>query len=176
MTRIALVHDWLTGMRGGERALEVICELAPAADLFTLVYVPGTASPGIVAHRIRTTPLSFVPGIRYIYRHCLPLFPTAVELFDLDAFDLVISTSHCAAKAAVPRPGARHLCYCFTPMRYAWDQFDQVLRAGATGHTRVSHHAADAEAPGALGCAYGGSRESLCRYFPLCCRQNSPIL
>jgi glycosyltransferase involved in cell wall biosynthesis len=136
MTRIALVHDWLTGMRGGERALEVICELAPTADLFTLVHVPGTASAPIMAHRIRTTPLSFVPGIRHIYRHCLPLFPTAIELFDLDNADLVISTSHCAAKAAVARPGARHLCYCFTPMRYAWDQFDHYFgreRVGAIG-------------------------------------------
>jgi glycosyltransferase involved in cell wall biosynthesis len=133
MTRVAVVHDWLTGMRGGERALEVMCELNPGADLFTLVYVPGTASPTIVAHRIRTTPLSFVPGIRHVYRHCLPLFPTAVELFDLDRADLVISTSHCAAKAAVARPGARHLCYCFTPMRYAWDQFDQYFGPGRIG-------------------------------------------
>jgi glycosyltransferase involved in cell wall biosynthesis len=136
MTRIALVHDWLTGMRGGERALEVICELAPDADLFTMVYVPGTASPPIVAHRIHTTPLSFLPGIRHLYRHCLPLFPAAVEMFDLDDADLVISTSHCAAKAAVARPGARHLCYCFTPLRYAWDQFDQYFgreRAGSLG-------------------------------------------
>src|SRR5262245_11955839 len=120
MTRVALVHDWLTGMRGGERALEVICELHPSADLFTLVFVPGTSSSTILSHRIRTTALSFVPGIRHVYRHCLPLFPVAVELFDLDGADLVISTSHCAAKAAVARPGARHLCYCFTPMRYAW--------------------------------------------------------
>jgi glycosyltransferase involved in cell wall biosynthesis len=136
MTRVALVHDWLTGMRGGERALEVICEIYPAADVFTLVYVPGTASPSIVAHRIRSTPLSFIPGIRYIYRHCLPLFPAAVELFDLDSADLVISTSHCAVKSAVVPPGARHLCYCFTPMRYAWDQFDHYFgteRIGALG-------------------------------------------
>ena len=133
MRRVALVHDWLTGMRGGERALEVMCELNPGADVFTLVYVPGTASPTIVAHPIRTTPLSFVPGIRHVYRHCLPLFPAAVELFDLDAADLVISTSHCAAKAAVTRPGTRHLCYCFTPMRYAWDQFDQYFGPGRIG-------------------------------------------
>jgi glycosyltransferase involved in cell wall biosynthesis len=136
MTRVALVHDWLTGMRGGERALEVICELRPDADIFTIVHVPGTVSPAIAAHRIRASPLSHLPGIRHVYRHCLPVFPLAVELFDLDDVDVVISTSHCAAKAAVARPGARHLCYCFTPMRYAWDQFDQYfgpLRIGALG-------------------------------------------
>ena len=163
-------------MRGGERALEVICELNPSAEVFTLVYVPGTASPAIVAHPIRTTPLSFVPGIRHLYRHCLPLFPAAVELFDLDAADLVISTSHCAAKAAVARPGARHLCYCFTPMRYAWDQFDQYFGPGADRRGRLSRDEADPAAPGEVGCADIGSREPLCGYFPLCCRQNSPIL
>ena len=174
MTRVALVHDWLTGMRGGERALEVMCELDPDADVFTLVYVPGTASPTIVAHRIRTTPLSFVPGIRHLYRHCLPLFPAAVELFDLDAADLVISTSHCAAKAAVARPGARHLCYCFTPMRYAWDQFDQYFGPGANrGARRQRPCDRCCDALARWDAANIGSREPLCGYFPLCCRQNS---
>ncbi len=133
MTRVALVHDWLTGMRGGERALEVVCDLQPDADIFTIVHVPGTVSSTIAAHRIRASPLSHLPGIRHVYRYCLPLFPLAVELLDLDDVDLVISTSHCAAKGVVTRPGARHLCYCFTPMRYAWDQFDQYFGPARIG-------------------------------------------
>ena len=122
--RVALVHDWLTGMRGGEKVLEVLCELFPDADLFTLLHVPGRVSPAIERRRIRT---SFVSGCRRaarLYRHYLPLFPAAVEQFDLDGYDLVVSTSHCAAKSVVRARRARHLCYCLTPMRYAWDQFD----------------------------------------------------
>jgi glycosyltransferase involved in cell wall biosynthesis len=122
--RIALVHDWLTGMRGGEKVLEVLCELYPTASLFTLVHVPGSVSATIERLRPRASALQWLPGIRRYYRHCLPLFPVAIEQFDLDDYDLVISTSHCAAKAIVKTGRALHLCYCFTPMRYAWDQFD----------------------------------------------------
>ena len=122
--RIALVHDWLTGMRGGEKVLEVLCELYPAASLFTLVHVPQSVSTTIERLQPRTSALQWLPGIRRYYRHCLPLFPMAIEQFDLDDYDLVISTSHCAAKAVVKTGRALHLCYCFTPMRYAWDQFD----------------------------------------------------
>lgn len=120
--RIALVHDWLTGMRGGEKVLEAICTLYPTASLFTLVYTPGTVSPAIARLGPRASVLSHLPRVGHVYRHLLPLFPAVVEQFDLDEYDLVISTSHCAAKAVI-RPGrARHLCYCFTPMRYVWDQ------------------------------------------------------
>ena len=120
--RVALVHDWLTGMRGGEKVLDVLCELYPQASLFTLVHVPGTVSATIEALRPRASGLSRLPGVARVYRHLLPLFPIAVELFDLDEYDIVISTSHCAVKSVV-RPGrARHVSYCHTPMRYVWDQ------------------------------------------------------
>jgi glycosyltransferase involved in cell wall biosynthesis len=122
--RIVLVHDWLTGMRGGEKVLEILCEMYPGADLLTLVHVPNSVSPKIERLRPRTSFLQHLPGISRFYRQCLPLFPIAVEQFDLDNYDLVISTSHCAAKAVVKTGRARHLCYCLTPMRYAWDQFD----------------------------------------------------
>ena len=118
-----LVHDWLTGMRGGEKALEALGELLPDADILTLVHVPGTVSPAIARHRIRTSLVQRLPRAGRWYRHYLPLFPLAIEGFDLDGVDLVVSASHCAAKAVVAPPGARHLCYCFTPMRYAWDQY-----------------------------------------------------
>jgi glycosyltransferase involved in cell wall biosynthesis len=136
--RVALVHDWLTGMRGGERVLEVLCGMFPGASLFTLVHVRGSVSPAIERLAPRASVLSRLPAVGRIYRHLLPLFPTAIELVDLDDYDLVISTSHCAAKSVV-RPGrARHLCYCFTPMRYVWDQrhaYFGAARLGRPGRT-----------------------------------------
>jgi glycosyltransferase involved in cell wall biosynthesis len=125
--RVALVHDWLTGMRGGEKALEVLCDAFPDADVLTLVHVPGSVSPAISRHRIRTSVLQHVPAIGRVYRELLPLFPVAIELLDLDGYDLIVSTSHCAAKAVVAPPSIPHVCYCFTPMRYAWDQRDQYF-------------------------------------------------
>jgi glycosyltransferase involved in cell wall biosynthesis len=136
--RVALVHDWLTGMRGGEKVLEVLCELFPQASLFTLVHLPGSVSPTIEALRPRASILSRVPGIARYYRHCLPLFPALVEQFDLDGFDLIISTSHCAVKSVI-RPGrARHVCYCHTPMRYVWDQRESYFGPQRLGRARAA--------------------------------------
>jgi glycosyltransferase involved in cell wall biosynthesis len=134
--KVALVHDWLTGMRGGERVLEFLCETYPEADLLTLFHVPGSVSPTIERLRPRTSVLQKMPGVRRYYRYCLPLFPIAIEQFDLDRYDLVISTSHCVAKSVVKTGRARHLCYCFTPMRYAWDQFDAYFGEGRVGTWR----------------------------------------
>ena len=131
--KVVLVHDWLTGMRGGEKVLEILCEAYPAADLITLFHVPGSVSPAIERLRPRSSVLQHVPGMRRFYRHCLPLFPAVIEQFDLDQYDLVISTSHCAAKSVVKTGRARHLCYCFTPMRYAWDQFDAYFGEARIG-------------------------------------------
>ena len=128
--RVALVHDWLTGMRGGERCLEVFCELLPEADLFTLLHVPGSVAPIIERRRIVTSFVQRLPSARMRYRQYLPLFPAAIARFDLAAYDLVVSLSHCVAKAARPRPGAWHLCYCFTPMRYVWDLYDHYVGVG----------------------------------------------
>jgi glycosyltransferase involved in cell wall biosynthesis len=135
--RIALIHDWLTGMRGGERALLAFCEMFPDADLFTLVRVPGATDPIIEGRRVRTSPIQWLPFAGRLYRHYLPLFPAAIEQFDLDGYDLVLSTSHCAAKSVVVPGRTRHVCYCLTPMRYAWDQFDAYFgpeRIGLTGN------------------------------------------
>jgi glycosyltransferase involved in cell wall biosynthesis len=91
-------------------------------------------SPAIERHRIITSSLQKLPFARTRYRTLLPLYPTAIEQFDLDAYDLVISSSHCAAKAVVAPGRARHICYCHSPMRYAWDQFDAYFgpeRVGA---------------------------------------------
>ena len=131
--RVAIVHDWLTGMRGGERALEAICELFPDATRCVLLHVPGSVSATIEAGPVRTSFIQHVPLARRYYRHLLPLFPMAIEQFDLDDFDLIVSTSHCAAKSVVATGRARHLCYCFTPMRYAWDQFDAYFGPDRVG-------------------------------------------
>jgi glycosyltransferase involved in cell wall biosynthesis len=130
---VALVHDWLTGMRGGERVLEVLCERFPDAEIFTLLHVRGSASATIERHRIHASLLKLLPGVRHYYRECLLLYPVLVEQFDLDRFDLVISTSHCAAKSVLVRPTATHVCYCHTPMRYAWDQFEAYFAASRVG-------------------------------------------
>jgi len=131
--RTALIHDWLTGMRGGERVLEALCGLYPDADIFTLYHRRGSVSASIERHCIRTSFVQRLPLAESYYRQYLPLFPMAVEQFDLDPYDLVISSSHCAAKAVVPPGRARHLCYCHSPMRYAWDQFDAYFGPTRTG-------------------------------------------
>ena len=125
--RVALVHDWLTGMRGGEKCLEVMAELYPRADLFTLLHVPGSVSPTIERLRITTSFVQRLPRARTHYRWALPLFPRAVEAFDLSSYDLVLSSSHCVAKGAIKAPQAVAVCYCYTPMRYVWDRFDDYF-------------------------------------------------
>lgn len=117
---VALSHDWLTGMRGGERVLEILCQAFPTAPVYTLFHKPENISHTIDRHPIRTSFLQHVPGIFRFYRYLLPLFPRAVTSMPAPPGDLLISTSHCVAKGLPPGPGARHLCYCFTPMRYAW--------------------------------------------------------
>ncbi len=122
--RTAVVHDWLTGMRGGEKVLEAILPLVPDPTIFTLFHVPGAVSREIERHPIRASYLDRLPFGRGQYRQLLPLFPRAVEAFDLSRFDLVISSSHCVAKGAVAPEGVPHLSYCHTPVRYAYEQFD----------------------------------------------------
>jgi glycosyltransferase involved in cell wall biosynthesis len=119
--KIALVHDWLTGMRGGERVLERLCGLFPGASISTLVWKRGATSAAIEAHPIRTSFLQRMPEAERRYRWYLPLFPAAIERFDFRGFDAVISTSHAVARAVrVPRT-TFHYAYVFTPMRYIWE-------------------------------------------------------
>ena len=134
--RVALVHDWLTGMRGGEKVLDAICELYPDAPLFTLVHVEGSVSARIEARRIHTAFTNRLPGAGRFYRQYLPFFPSAVELFDLDGYDLVISTSHCAVKSVVATGAAVHVSFCHSPMRYAWDQFEAYFGPAQVGRAR----------------------------------------
>jgi glycosyltransferase involved in cell wall biosynthesis len=128
--RVAIIQDWLTGMRGGEKVLEVLCDVFPQADIFTLVYLPGRLSPTIESHRIVTSPLQKIPNIGSLYRKLLPFMPWAIEKLDFSGYDLLISNSHCVAKAVKPAKGARHVCYCLTPMRYIWDQYNDYFGPG----------------------------------------------
>lgn len=111
--RVALVHDWLTGMRGGEKCLEVFCELFPSADLYTLVYAPEKVSATIRHMTVKTSFISQLPWAKRAYRYYLPLFPAAIERFELGPHDLVLSTSHCVAKGIFPPSRFAHrLCAC----------------------------------------------------------------
>lgn len=134
--RVALVHDWLTGMRGGEKCLEVLCRAFPHASLYTLIHRRGSTSQAIEAMSIRTSPLQRVPGVFRHYRHLLPVMPLAARTWKLRSVDLVVSLSHCVAKSVqVPR-GVPHVCYCFTPMRYAWQGRDAYLEGWSTRPVR----------------------------------------
>jgi glycosyltransferase involved in cell wall biosynthesis len=118
-----LVHDWLTGMRGGEKCLEVVCRRWPRARLFTLFHQPGTVSPAIEALRPECSFLNRLPGIGRYYRWLLPCMPLAIQSLRVPACDLVLSFSHCVAKGVRLTPAnavVPHVCYCFTPVRYAW--------------------------------------------------------
>jgi glycosyltransferase involved in cell wall biosynthesis len=118
--RVAIAHDWLNGMRGGEKVLEALLEVFPEATIYTLFHERGKVSRRIESHRIVTSWLDRIPGIYRHYRNLLPLFPAAAESLDLGGSDLVISSSHAVAKS-VHAHNAPHICYCHTPMRYLWD-------------------------------------------------------
>lgn len=139
MRRVAVIHDWLTGMRGGEAVLEAILDVVPQAEIFTLFHFPGRVSAQIESHPIHTSSLQRRASNASDYRRLLPLFPRAIREFDLSGYDAVVSSSHCVAKG-VDAKRKPHLCYCHTPMRYIWDRFDDyfprsrpLLRAAARG-------------------------------------------
>ena len=125
--RGAIIHDWLVTLRGGERVLDALCELFPQAVVHTLVRQPGIATPRIEAMRHVTSFADRLPLAQQKHRWLLPLYPKAIESFDLSGYDLVLSSSHCVAQAALAGPGAVHVCYCHTPVRYAWDRTDDYV-------------------------------------------------
>ena len=131
--RVALIHYWLLGMRGGEKVLEAICRIFPEADIFTLFYDPEAVSPLI---RSKNVTASFLNPARRFYRSMLPLMPMALESFDLRSYDLVISSESGPAKGVITSATTRHLCYCHTPMRYLWELYPAYLsefRRGVIG-------------------------------------------
>ena len=128
--RVAIVHYWLVGMRGGERVIERLLRLFPDADIFTHVYVPDAVSDVIRSRRVITSFINRLPGAAKHYQKYLPLMPMALESLDLRGYDLVISSESGPAKGIIAPPDAFHLCYCHSPMRYLWDHY-QDYRAAA---------------------------------------------
>tara|TARA_Y100000590_G_scaffold434459_1_gene552674 strand:+ start:6106 stop:7263 length:1158 start_codon:yes stop_codon:yes gene_type:complete len=128
--KVALVHDWLTGMRGGEAVLEAISEIFPQAELFTLIHIPGTVSPQLASLKKHTSFLQKFPQIEKRYRQYLPFMPKAIESLDLSEFDLILSSSHCVAKGVQKSSSAVHVSYVHAPMRYMWDRFDDYFGPG----------------------------------------------
>ncbi len=120
-------------MRGGEKCLEVFCELFPDADLYTLLHVKGSVSATIEKHPIKTSFIQNLPYSHLYYRYYLPLFPKAIETFDLSAYELVLSSSHCVAKGVRTSPQTLHISYIHTPMRYIWDQYHHYFGNGRSG-------------------------------------------
>ena len=125
---VAIVHDWLDTWRGGEQVLAEIVRLYPDADLFALVdFLPDAMRARLRGKRARTSFLQRLPGARRYFRFLLPLFPRAIESLDVSGYDVVISSSHAVAKGVRTTSGQVHVCYCHTPMRYAWDLREQYL-------------------------------------------------
>lgn len=128
--RVAIIHYWLVGMRGGEKVLEALLRLFPQADIFTHVYDPSAVSERIRAHKVTTTSVARLPRATRMYQSYLPFMPRALEELDLTGYDLVISSEAGPAKGVITPPDAFHLCYCHSPMRYIWDQY-HTYRNGA---------------------------------------------
>ena len=118
--KVALVHDWLIHMRGGEKVLDALAELYPDATLYTLFYNRKRISPKLARLTIKASFLQYFPGIKYYYRWLLPILPWAIRSMKVEDADLVISSSHCVAKGIRVPENAYHVCYCHTPMRYLW--------------------------------------------------------
>src|SRR5207245_11553673 len=118
--RVVLAHDWLTGMRGGEKCLEVLCRRWPRARLFTLLHRPRAVSADIERLSPRTSFLQALPHVHRYYRYLLPLMPAAVTSWRVPGADLLVSFSHCVAKAIKAPSDVPHVCYCFPPISYAW--------------------------------------------------------
>ncbi len=126
--KIAFSHDWLTGMRGGERVLEALSLLFPDAPIYTLFLNKNAISQELLKHPITTSFLQRLPYITRYYRNMLPFFPIAAGKMRInDDLDLLISTSHCVAKGVRKPQHIPHICYCFTPMRYAWLFFEEYF-------------------------------------------------
>ncbi len=121
--RVAIIHYWLIGMRGGEKVIEEICKLYPDADIFTHVHDPRMMSQTIASHTVKTSFIAKLPLAKRKYKSYLPLMPMALEQLDLRGYDLIISSESGPAKGIIPPPNALHVCYCHSPMRYIWNMY-----------------------------------------------------
>jgi len=120
--RVAIVHEWLTIPGGSEQVVLELLEMFPSAELFTSIYDPAPWPKAITGRPVHTSFLDRIPGARRNYPKLLPLMDRAFRSFDLSGFDLVLSSNHACAKNVRTPPGTLHVCYCHTPMRYAWEE------------------------------------------------------
>ena len=125
--KVAFSHDWLNGMRGGEKCLEALCEVYSDAPIYTLFYEKGKVSERIARHPINPSRLQRFPSVFSRYRYYLPFYSSAMRSLKAKKCELVLSFNHCVAKAVRKEKGALHICYCFTPARYAWGFFDEYF-------------------------------------------------
>jgi glycosyltransferase involved in cell wall biosynthesis len=137
--RIAIVHDWLFHMRGGEKVLDALYEVFPEADIYTLFYRRKKLSSRLAKARIRASFLQYFPGITAYYRWLLPLLPFVVGTLRLRGYDVVISSSHCVAKGCRAPREALHICYCHTPARYVWGFREDYFGRWPEWCRRLSH-------------------------------------
>jgi glycosyltransferase involved in cell wall biosynthesis len=128
MNKTAIIHYWLVNMRGGEKMLEALLELFPRADIYTHVYDPKAVSPLINSHPVYTSYINKLPFAKNLYQKYMPLMPNALKEFDLQKYDLIISSEAGPVKGVVPNPDAYHICYCHSPMRYLWDMYHEYFR------------------------------------------------
>lgn len=135
--RVAVIHYWLTGMRGGEKVVEALCRIFPQADIYTHVVRPEALSETITSHPIHTTFIQKLPGSVRHYQKYLPLMPLALEQLDLRGYDLVISSESGPAKGVITRADTPHICYCHSPMRYLWDFYQDYLESAGAVTRRV---------------------------------------
>ena len=115
--RVAIIHYWLVGMRGGEKVLEALLRMFPDAEIFTHVYLPDKVSPLIRSHKVHTTSIATLPLAPKLYQKYVGRMPRALEEIDLTGFDLVISSEAGPAKGVITPPDSVHICYCHSPMR-----------------------------------------------------------
>ena len=135
-----LVHDYLLVMRGAERSFAALCDLWPGAPLATLLYDQTVFGARLAGHAVRTSPLQRLGARQSTFKALLPLLPWATERLDVSGHDLVVSSSSAFAHGVRPDAGAAHVCYCYTPFRYAWYEWDVgVSQAPRLARPLVSH-------------------------------------
>ena len=127
--KIAIVHDWLVTYAGAEKVLENIIEVFPNADIFSLIDCVENSDRRFLHNKdVKTSFMQLIPNIKKIYRKLLPIMPFAIQTFNLRKYNLIISSSHAVAKGVITNTNQLHICYCHTPMRYAWDMREQYLK------------------------------------------------
>ena len=127
--RVAVLHHWFVTRGGGERVAECIASLFPQAELFTLLARPEGLPATLRGRTLHTSRLQQLPWAGRFHRHLLPLYPAAVRTLDLRGFDLVLSSDSGPVKGVRLSPGAVHICYCHSPMRYLYDGYETYRRA-----------------------------------------------